>query len=131
MDTSMMCPSLPRAKRNRFIVHEGLFVLGYIEQEILREHWTTGTPKPTRLIVGEDFPTVLPNRYHPFADWRATDGRGRKSVMKGWLGEAGFALDLGLIADCRNNRHVKARIVKATKVIAVKYAGEVDFMPSI
>jgi hypothetical protein len=96
MNTSLMCPSIPRARVNRRIVHDHLFTLGYIEQEILREHWQTGTEKPERLVVGEEFPTILPRRYHPFANWRESDGRGRKPILKGWMGDLGIALSLDL-----------------------------------
>jgi len=89
--------------------------MGYVEQERLRERWLIGEEKPERLQVADegDMPKALPNHYHPFANWRETDGKGRKSVMKSWMGLIGIGLDNALMET--NNR----------------MAGEIDFEPAI
>jgi len=87
--------SLPEARRNRGMIANHEHIRGYIEQELLREHWAMGAKKPESLIVGGegDMPLALPKHYHPFADWRATDGRGEQPIMRSWLGL--YSLDKG------------------------------------
>jgi hypothetical protein len=107
--------ALARAKVNRHIVANRLFTIGYVEQELLRQRWLHGEPKPERLIVADygDYPRVHPNRLHPYATWRYTDGKGRRPVMESWLGQYSLALDTNLIDN------------------GVKYDGEIDFTPDI
>ena len=111
--TTQLVASPAEAKRNRFMVAERLNTLGYVEQELLRARWQMGEAKPARLQVADygDLPVVLPTHYHPFADWRNSDGRGRKPVMKSWLGLC--SLDLGAI-------EYKERM-----------AGQIEFEPAI
>jgi len=95
------------------MVAERLNTIGYIEQERLRERWVTGEAKPERLQVADngDLPIALPNHYHPLVNWRETDGKGRKPVMRSWLGLC--SLDLGAI-------EYKERM-----------AGQIEFEPAI
>lgn len=118
----LLCESRQRARENREIVADHLFTLGYIEQETLRERWITGEEKPVRLIVEDNLPEILPSRYHPLAGWRTTDGKGRKPIMKGWMGELGYALDLTIEPD----RKAKVKVETSVRLV-----GEIEFCPNI
>ena len=111
----LLVVSLAQASRNRCMVADRLNTMGYVEQELLREHWVTGEPKPDRLQVAEygDWPAVSPKHYHPYANYRATDGKGRKSVMRSWLGQLGIGLDHGI---AEQNERI---------------AGEIEFEPAL
>ncbi len=128
LENTAMCPSLIRAKQNRWIVAEHLFTIGHIQQEILRQHWETGAPKPARLIVDEgELPEALPRHYHPFASWRETDGRGRKSIMRGWLGTASLSLDVTLNCLDTSRESKTARISKRQLSIKVESRTTIEF----
>jgi len=116
ISTMLLCPDLAGAKANRYIVANRLFTIGYVEQELLRKRWLHGEPKPERLLVADDgdWPRVHPNRLHPYATWRYSDGKGRKSVMRGWMEQLSDALDSSLGNEGRT-----------------VYAGEIDFTPDI
>jgi len=97
------------------MVANRLNTIGYVEQELMRARWQIGEAKPERLVVADygDLPLALPKHYHPFANYRESDGRGRKSVMRSWLGL--YALDKGAALVEENNR----------------MAGEIEFEPAI
>ena len=113
MQQTMLVMSPAEAKRNRYLVANRLNTMGYVEQELLRARWQIGEPKPARLQVADygDLPIVLPNHYHPFAQFRLSDGRGRKPGMRSWLGL--ISLDNGI-------NEVNSRM-----------AGEIEFEPAI
>ena len=116
MQQTMLVMSPAEAKRNRYMVANRLNTIGYVQQELLRARCQTGEPKPERLLVADygDLPIVLPNHYHPFAQFRLSDGRGRKAIMQSWLGEIGVGLDNGAI-----------------KYGGSQLEGEIEFEPTI
>jgi len=58
-----LCQSKLAARRNRERVASHENILGYLEQESLREHWIFGEEKPHSILVDE-LPTVHQKSYH-------------------------------------------------------------------